>query len=620
MELPLRAGSSPALELPLLGVDLERELLVLEALADRGPERVYVPLDPWVRAGRDAVGGRGVPCLGLRLTTVEQWETLTRAAGRAGAALFVYAGGLGAPVQALLDAASEQPGIHRAVVDPYASLAADGELPTALEAAERATVAQLLREEAPGPAEPLWSWHTETWHLAGACLARRLALALASTVAALRAGERHGATAAMVLRRVETRWAIGRDVFAEAAAMRALRLLHARLAELCGVSGIAARARIIGAPSWRTRTRHDRWTNQLRATGDLAAAFLGGADVLSAPAPDLAAGGRSVDAARVGFQSALILREESHLGHFQDALAGSWAVESLTTALCERAWELFQEIERTGGLGVALQQGRLFEAIAADRAEEEGALARGVREIVGSTVFAWPDEGPVEDAVDPAEAAQRCAEQVQRWQDAHQEAQSWRWDDDGVLPDIAVLRGQAGAGATLTTLQMAYGATGSPSPTLDPLPQAREASRIEALRARSAALAARSPSSALVTSLLVGDPLALKARAAFSRGWLEAAGLRVDERVVTWEDAAAGLTLSGAASVVVNAPDAEYETRLPALTRALLQRGARAVVVAGRPGALEPVYHGAGVLGWLALRQPCIETLETLVAVLEAET
>ena len=46
----------------------------------------------------------------------------------------------------------------------------------------------------------------------------------------------------------------------------------------------------------------------------------------------------------------IILLEESSLGTVIDPAGGSWYVESLTQALAEKAWQLFQTIESQGGI------------------------------------------------------------------------------------------------------------------------------------------------------------------------------------------------------------------------------------------------------------------------------
>ena len=49
---------------------------------------------------------------------------------------------------------------------------------------------------------------------------------------------------------------------------------------------------------------------------------------------------------RVARNTQLVLLEEANLAKVSDPAAGSGGIESLTQELCEKAWALFQEIER----------------------------------------------------------------------------------------------------------------------------------------------------------------------------------------------------------------------------------------------------------------------------------
>ncbi len=60
-------------------------------------------------------------------------------------------------------------------------------------------------------------------------------------------------------------------------------------------------------------------------------------------------------ARRLARNTQLILIEEAYVAKVGDPSAGSGAIEDLTTALCEAAWKMFQEIEKAGGVWKALQ-------------------------------------------------------------------------------------------------------------------------------------------------------------------------------------------------------------------------------------------------------------------------
>ncbi|MBK6516047.1 MAG: hypothetical protein IPG04_18600 [Polyangiaceae bacterium] len=110
----------------------------------------------------------------------------------------------------------------------------------------------------------------------------------------------------------------------------------------------------------------------------------------------------------------------------------------------------------------------------------------------------------------------------------------------------------------------------------------RDAEPFEALRARVASL----PSRPRVALACVGDPAKARARAAFARGFFEVAGLQLQ---------AASDEVGAAEIVVVAGTDDAYAAEGVAAVAAAKAAGARAIVLAGRPGELEPALRAAGL-------------------------
>ena len=148
----------------------------------------------------------------------------------------------------------------------------------------------------------------------------------------------------------------------------------------------------------------------------------------------------------------------------------------------------------------------------------------------------------------------------------------------------------ARAGATLADLWRAL-VREAAATRLRPLPLHREAEEFEALRAASDRHLAATGGRPQVFLACVGAPADFRPRAEFARGLLEAGGL-----VATGADAAAEAFAGFGASVaVICSSDALYPTVVPDLARGLKGAGARAVVVAGRPGEQEAEWREAGV-------------------------
>ena len=109
--------------------------------------------------------------------------------------------------------------------------------------------------------------------------------------------------------------------------------------------------------AWRMMTKRDPFVNMLRSTMAVVAAGLGGADAITVLPHTAAIGLPDGFARRIARNTQLILLEESNLAKVADPTAGSGGFESLTSALCDAAWSLFQEIEKAGGIDRALAQG-----------------------------------------------------------------------------------------------------------------------------------------------------------------------------------------------------------------------------------------------------------------------
>jgi methylmalonyl-CoA mutase len=177
-------------------------------------------------------------------------------------------------------------------------------------------------------------------HCEGASEAQELGVVLHELVAALRLLEKPV--------RVGATLAANQDIFVTLAKFRSLRLLWARVLEASDIA--FAPLRIHAETSRRMMAALDSHMNILRATASVFGAGLGGADSICVLPFSAAQGLPDAHARRVARNTQLMLLEESHLWRVTDPASGSGCVEALTHELCERAWTVFQEIERTGSI------------------------------------------------------------------------------------------------------------------------------------------------------------------------------------------------------------------------------------------------------------------------------
>ena len=104
-------------------------------------------------------------------------------------------------------------------------------------------------------------------------------------------------------------------------------------------------------------TEQDPYNNVIRTTIEAMAATLGGTQSLHTNAFDEAIGLPTETSARIARNTQLILQNEAAIPKVADPWAGSYMMESLTTALFDRATEIIKEVEGLGGMAKAVESG-----------------------------------------------------------------------------------------------------------------------------------------------------------------------------------------------------------------------------------------------------------------------
>ncbi len=201
---------------------------------------------------------------------------------------------------------------------------------------EEALVKDLLAQ---GFAGPFMEADGRAFHNQGATEAQELACVLSELVGGLRKSVPISATLAA-----------NQDFFLTLAKFRAVRLLWARVLEASGMPFQALR--VHGETSLRMMARLDPHTNMLRATAAVFGAGLGGTDSFTVLPFSIQQGLPNAFARRMARNTQLILVEEAQLWRVSNAASGAGFLESLTHDLCEKAWEIFQGIEKTGELPI----------------------------------------------------------------------------------------------------------------------------------------------------------------------------------------------------------------------------------------------------------------------------
>ncbi len=182
---------------------------------------------------------------------------------------------------------------------------------------------------------------------------------------------------------------VGSSYLFEIAKLRAFRMLWAKIARSYSPEhNCSEMVSIASKTGFLNKSLQDPYTNLLRQTTEVMSAVLGGANhIMNQPYDQLSQQGSSENAQRMATNISLILKEESYLEQVLDACGGSYAIENLTEKLADKAWDLFREIEKQGGLF----NSTLFEKIR-QTAEKRAELYRNKQKtLIGVNKFPNPE-------------------------------------------------------------------------------------------------------------------------------------------------------------------------------------------------------------------------------------
>ncbi|MFI5956703.1 methylmalonyl-CoA mutase family protein [Cryptosporangium sp. NPDC051539] len=223
------------------------------------------------------------------------------------------------------------------------------------------------------------------YHEAGGSDAQELGFSIATGVAYLRALTDAGLSVRRALDELEFRYAATADQFLTIAKFRAARRLWARVAEVSGAADVPQRQHAVTSSAMMSG--RDPWVNMLRTTLACFGAGIGGADAVTVTPFDAVLGLPDAFARRIARNTQSLLLEEASLGRVLDPAGGSWYVESLTDDLARVAWDVFTDVERSGGMRTALEDGTVEESLGEVREKRRSNVAHRRDPLTGVSEF-----------------------------------------------------------------------------------------------------------------------------------------------------------------------------------------------------------------------------------------
>lgn len=324
-------------------------------------------------------------------------------------------------------------------------------------------------------AERIPHWNTISisgYHIreAGATAAQELAFTLANGIAYCDAAVAAGLSPDDFGARLSFFFNAHNHFLQEVAKFRAARRMWAAIMrDRFGATSAKAQAlRFHAQTGGSTLTAQQPEVNVVRVAIQALSAVLGGAQSLHTNGFDEALALPTEHAATLALRTQQVLMHEAGMTDTADPLGGSYALETLTTKLEERAWELIREIDSLGGAVSAIEAGAIQRQIEESAFRWQREIEDGNRVVVGVNRFAEADGGsPVEiHHLDPAIerrqreriAAARAARDETSATGSLAEVRRVAGTDENLLPAIReALRARATVGEICGVLRDAWG-------------------------------------------------------------------------------------------------------------------------------------------------------------------
>jgi methylmalonyl-CoA mutase len=221
-------------------------------------------------------------------------------------------------------------------------------------------------------------------HEAGAPAHIELAYTLADGLEYIRTGVEAGLDINEFAQRLSFFWGIGMNHFMEIAKLRAGRLLWAKIVKAFNPQNDKSMMlRVHCQTSGYSLTEQDPYNNVARTCLEAMAAVMGHTQSLHTNSLDEAIALPTDFSARIARNTQLFLQHETDICKAVDPWGGSYYVEYLTKELCEKAWQLIEEVEELGGMTKAIETGLPKMRIEEAAARKQARIDSGKDIIVG---------------------------------------------------------------------------------------------------------------------------------------------------------------------------------------------------------------------------------------------
>lgn len=588
-------------------------------LADlqRGQNAVNLVLDVATRRGLDPDGAEAheVAQCGLSLSLLSDWETALAGVSLEAVPILCWAGATALPSLAALSAVAENRQTNFASIrggilaDPLTEWARDGKLRTTFQTAAKQMASAISWLEEKGSPLRCVGVQGSLWADAGATAVEELAYTLATATEYFRELLRQGLNPDVIAPRFFFEFTVTAEIFPQVAKLRAARWLWSRVVEVFGAQPsplhFHARSSILN------KSTLDPHTNMLRATAEGFVGAIAGANSMHVAAFDETLRSPDAFSRRIARNVQIILAEECGFDQPLDPAGGSWFIECLTAEIAEKAWELFQDIERKGGMATALREGTPQGQTAQSAARRREAVARRRDGLIGVNLFPNPTETPLPAPhVDIASTHRSRAAAVE----------AGRTTAPLEISTIDSIQAAWQGGHSLGQITAALPDSGETEKDIQRLRIVRLAEDFEKLRHQAFAYAkTHGGQPPKIWLACFGPAKQHKARADFSSGFLTPGGFLVESGpgAKTVAEAVEAAVAAQPLAVVICSTDDTYPEIVPDFVPALREKMPDVhIILAGYPAEQIVAHETAGVNDFIHLKRNCLEFNQSLQATL----
>ncbi|MCB0181546.1 MAG: acyl-CoA mutase large subunit family protein [Anaerolineae bacterium] len=598
---------------------------------ERGQTAVNLRLDKATLLGQDPdeaqVGDVGLG--GVSIATVDDLAKALDGIDLTKTPLYIQSHSAAMPTMALLMALAKKKGIATdslqggIEMDPLGILAREGDFPRSVAGAYDVMAQMITWAKDNAPQLKIVTVHGEPYADSGASAVEELGYVLATATEYLREMVARGLAVDDVAPRMRFSFAVGSNYFMEVAKLRAARMVWAKVVKAFGGSEASQKMTMHVRSGYWNKTIHDTYVNMLRTTTEAFAGAVAGCDSMHTAQFDEAIRPPDEFSRRIARNTQLIIQQEAHVTKVVDPAGGSWYVEKLTDTVARKVWELFQGVEKMGGMYAALKEGAPQKQVAATAEARLNSLASRKDVLVGTNKYAnILEELPAAKLPDYAALHAKRAKYVGDYRTAPGGAgetnvldklsQILDGDDESAM-GLAIAA--AVAGATLGEIARTLRKGDEDKASVQQLCVHRGSYQFEELRAFSEDYLQKTGHRPQVFLANMGPIPQHKPRADFSTDFFQVGGFEVltNNGFDSPEAAAQAALGSGAPVVVICSTDADYPNVVAPITQTIKAASPQTtVIVAGYPADQIEAHKAAGVDDFIHVRANTYKILANL--------